>query len=439
MVAAVSVKKGVLTLTFPPVASPPVIGEVQEANFVMGLNSELHVLLGRYKDQINRHFRNKRWDRGKRAANDYELVYTPHSGVPGLACVSPASRSYFKLWELLHDFEHDVFPDGGVATPGRPRRCVFIAEGPGGFLEAYATMRGGALGLDTLHGMTLSPRIGQSRNAVSVPYWRLPQWVSQRARALRLCNGATGDGNVCWPADVDALVADTGGEGQCDFITADGGFDFTGDFNGQEQASVLLIACEIMAALRLQAQGGAFVLKVYDIHEKATLQLLHVLALCYSHVHIAKPFTSRPANSEKYLVCTGFRGAPGGPAAAVRQAAVGTLRALALHVATGRGTLGFDIPGLLPPPLNMLYALLQYNVHSVMQQMVSITRTLVAIESNYTVDDRAVVHRQLEHALRWCHKYGITVAPKALQVHKERLGLRPAHPKKTDSGLKPTG
>ena len=35
------------------------------------------------------------------------------------------------------------------------------------------------------------------------------------------------------------------------------------------------------------------------------MYLLHCL---YTEVHITKPYTSRPANSEKYLVCKGFKG-----------------------------------------------------------------------------------------------------------------------------------
>ena len=46
----------------------------------------------------------------------------------------------------------------------------------------------------------------------------------------------------------------------CDFITADGGFDYSVDFNKQEEISVNLIFCEILYALILQKQDGCFIL-----------------------------------------------------------------------------------------------------------------------------------------------------------------------------------
>tara|TARA_B100001093_G_C26195157_1_gene745625 strand:- start:102 stop:581 length:480 start_codon:yes stop_codon:yes gene_type:complete len=39
-----------------------------------------------------------------------------------------------------------------------------------------------------------------------------------------------------------------------------------------------------------------------------SISFLFLLQCLYEKVHITKPFTSRPANSEKYLVCTKFKG-----------------------------------------------------------------------------------------------------------------------------------
>ena len=37
-----------------------------------------------------------------------------------------------------------------------------------------------------------------------------------------------------------------------------------------------------------------------------SIQSIHILKQFYKSIHIVKPLTSRPANSEKYLICTGF-------------------------------------------------------------------------------------------------------------------------------------
>lgn len=66
---------------------------------------------------------------------------------------------------------------------------------------------------------------------------------------------------------------------------------------------------EIITALHIQAEGGKFILKIYDIGFEITRQLILLVAAHYEKVRIVKPITSRPGNSEKYLLCEGFRGA----------------------------------------------------------------------------------------------------------------------------------
>ena len=91
-----------------------------------------------------------------------------------------------------------------------------------------------------------------------------------------------------------------------DFITADGGFDFSTDFNAQEESSLNLVFCEIIYAIVLQKKGGSFVLKVFDCFSNVMVELLYLLCYLYDEVSIMKPCTSRSANSEKYIVCKRF-------------------------------------------------------------------------------------------------------------------------------------
>ena len=50
-----------------------------------------------------------------------------------------------------------------------------------------------------------------------------------------------------------------------DYITADGGFDFSVDFNKQEDLSLKLIFAQIIYAIIMQKKGGHFVIKIFDI------------------------------------------------------------------------------------------------------------------------------------------------------------------------------
>jgi 23S rRNA U2552 (ribose-2'-O)-methylase RlmE/FtsJ len=92
-----------------------------------------------------------------------------------------------------------------------------------------------------------------------------------------------------------------------DIITADGGFDFSVDFNNQENIASRLILAEVFYALALQKKGGSFILKIFDIFHKPTVDIMYMLSYYYSNVSVMKPYTSRIANSEKYIICQGFK------------------------------------------------------------------------------------------------------------------------------------
>lgn len=89
-------------------------------------------------------------------------------------------------------------------------------------------------------------------------------------------------------------------------ITADGGFDEGTDFNNKEQLHYFLILNEIYSAICLQKNNGHFILKVFDIFTQTSINLLYLLNLSYNSVFIYKPQTSRPTNSEKYIICKNF-------------------------------------------------------------------------------------------------------------------------------------
>ena len=88
-----------------------------------------------------------------------------------------------------------------------------------------------------------------------------------------------------------------------DIITGDGGFDFSIDFNKQEQLAFRLILSQVAYAIGMQKYNGTFILKFFDTFMKPSMDILYILAAFYENIHIIKPQTSRYANSEKYVVC----------------------------------------------------------------------------------------------------------------------------------------
>jgi len=119
-------------------------------------------------------------------------------------------------------------------------------------------------------------------------------------------NGREGDGNVFKEANILAfeehVLKCTDGKG-VHFMMADGGFDVEGRENIQEIVSKQLYLCQFLVALGIVREGGHFVCKLFDVFTPFSAGLLYLLSRSFKHFAIHKPVTSRPANSERYVVC----------------------------------------------------------------------------------------------------------------------------------------
>lgn len=351
---------------------------VYENKFVLGINTEVHKLLTKYKSCIDLYFKTGDWERCKKRTNDYELVFTSMDVYPSVCSYTPISRSFFKIWEIMCDFPHYF---------DRPsNKCAFLAEGPGGFVEAFAKWRG----VENLSNDVIFTTTLLNSNRRTVPVFKIPDWVKQQCKQFHITYGPESTGNVCNLRNVMGIVSEIG-ESSCDVVTSDGGFDFSSDFNCQEQMSSELVKNEVLMALRLQKPGGVFVLKVYDINMYQTFQIIRVLQRNYKEVNIVKPLTSRPANSEKYLVCGYFLGGEN----AKRDAKLLEEKNIPLKV-----------------PLHTLYDLLEFNIFFVLKQILYIVKTIQYIkhEKNDRKNEHVATYFQLRKAVRWCHKYKIPIS-----------------------------
>ena len=88
---------------------------------------------------------------------------------------------------------------------------------------------------------------------------------------------------------------------------ADGGFSVKGDENFQEELLRRLVLSQFTTCLQCLAPGGSFVCKVFDMFTPFSRELFAVTSLLFERVCITKPYTSRPANSERYVVGIGLR------------------------------------------------------------------------------------------------------------------------------------
>ena len=345
------------------------------------LDRKLLEVLKYHKNVINRS--SSTWDTYKKQTNLYELVFTTSNIVPSISSITPYSRSFFKHWEILSDFETEF----AFKKTIQPLKCAFLAEGPGGFIEAFVKYRGTSK--DTLYGITL---ISSDR---MVPSWKFSRkFLSDNN--ITLLFGKDGDGSLYSLDNITSFVEEMG-KNECDYVTADGGFDFSGDFNCQEKNSLLLVLCEIYTSLLLQKHGGTFVLKIYDISLSLTKKLLFILNQSYKSITFVKPHTSRPANSEKYVVCSSYLGADPEHLAALRECIY----------TRSHGPLAN-----LCPTIEFVESVAMYNVVFVMKQIIYINLTLNHGRNNTSPWKTA--HTQAEYELRWCHKYKLPIDLKSL-------------------------
>ena len=230
------------------------------------------------------------WNTYKKYTNPYEYIHT-NTYRTSVCKYKPISRAYFKMVEIINMFN---FP---VLQSRAPIQMFALAEGPGGFIEAVSNVRNNEA--DQYFGITI-----EDPSDSEVPGWKKTANFLRTHPNVFLEKGADGTGDILKIDNFRHVV--TKYKGSMDFVTGDGGFDFSSDFNSQEVNIVNLLFAQIAYAVCIQKQGGCFVLKCFDCFHKATAELIFLLSTMYEKVHIVKPNTSRYANSERYLVCSNF-------------------------------------------------------------------------------------------------------------------------------------
>lgn len=257
--------------------------------------------LGEIKERIES--REKEWDIFKKYTNPYEYI---HTVIPfkkkSISKYKPISRSYFKMVEMMDVFGIVQKPNRNIllsSTGFSPIRTFHLAEGPGGFIEAVCNTRGNPC--DTYYGMTIL----EDENDDNVPAWKKSEYFLQTHPNIKIETGIDGTGNLLHLANFDHCCETYASS--MDLVTADGGFDFSKDFNKQEVCIADLLWGQTCYALALQRFGGNFVLKIFDSFYAHTVDLIYLLTSFYKEVYVSKLQTSRIGNSEKYIVCKGFR------------------------------------------------------------------------------------------------------------------------------------
>ena len=280
---------------------PKIISHIDLDHLSLKLNDkedDIYILsksLKLYLNQIKKKINNVslEWDIYKKITNPYEYIHTLISNINKISIskLKPLSRSFYKMIEICYLF--DIFEK---YKDKNSIKSFHLAEGPGGFIEAFVFIRKNVN--DKYYGMTL---ISED---INIPSWKKSKSFMQKNKNIYIENGITNTGDLMNKDNL--LYCLDKYNNSIDIVTGDGGFDFSIDFNKQEQISTKLIFCQICFALAIQKTGGLFVLKIFDIFTQASVDLIYLLSNCYKKISIIKPNTSRIANSEKYIICQDF-------------------------------------------------------------------------------------------------------------------------------------
>ena len=199
------------------------------------------------------------------------------------------TNAWLKCWEMIHVFR--LLPETGHV------RLFCNAELPGAFLFAInhfiytkskATFEWKA--------NSLYPSDGGLGDEFGL-YRRYPKhW----------CMSKEHNGSVTDPAMIERLAK------MCPhtitLYTSDIGIalDHT-SFLKQEEIEAPLHLGQVICGLRMLQEGGHLICKTFMFFSPFSISLMYLTSQCFTEFFITKPETSRPGNSEVYIIGKGFR------------------------------------------------------------------------------------------------------------------------------------
>lgn len=356
----------------------------EEEDEMIIINKTLFSYLKKVKTKIDDC--QQEWDKYKKYTNPHEYI---HSIIPNtkqsVCSLKPLSRSFYKMIEIatLMNIQLDL--------PIEKCKTFHLAEGPGGFIEAVVKMRNNPN--DIYYGMTLI-----NEQDYNVPGWNKSRHFLEQNKNVLIEYGKDGRGDLMEPDNF--LHCFTLYQNSMDLITADGGFDFSYDFNNQETECVQLIFCQICFAIAMQKVGGTFLIKFFDSFTRISIEMLYLLSTLYEDVYFIKPHTSRHANSEKYIVCKRYR--PNADLNGLVMKLHGIIQEMKINPNESLVSLfSVEIPYLYVNKIE------EYNAIFGQQQIENIHMTLQLILNNKRDKLEMMKKTHIQKCIEWCQKYNI--------------------------------
>jgi 23S rRNA U2552 (ribose-2'-O)-methylase RlmE/FtsJ len=236
------------------------------------------------------------------------------------------------------------------------------------------------------------------KDCEDIPGWDKASLFLNKNKNVIIEKGVDGTGNLYNCKNYIHCIKNY--KNSMDFITGDGGFDFSVNYNEQETQATRLILTQIAYAIGMQKKGGCFILKVFDLFTEPSLDFLYLLSSFYKNVSIIKPYTSRLANSEKYIVCQNFK-FEDTTEIIIKFSSI-------LHVLDNMSFKDIKISKILDVKINYYYIKTIEEINAILyhQQISNILLTLRIIQNNEKKTEKIELmkNKNIKKCLNWCAK-----------------------------------
>jgi 23S rRNA U2552 (ribose-2'-O)-methylase RlmE/FtsJ len=364
---------------------------------------DLYKYVKNEKEKIDKLENTDIWDKMKKIGNPYELIYTTYNKKrknDSISSYTPISRSFFKMWEIYYNFNFFKYFQSN-------EKLYFshLAEGPGGFMEATYNYRKNRNinSNDEYYCITLKP---------TNEY--IPDFIKLKKIFTDNLNIKLEYGNLYILEDVKKYIKYFSNN-KAHIVTADGGFDYSSDFNGQEINSCQIIYSECIVALNILRKHGCFICKIFDIFSITMIQILFLIFNSFEEVYFYKPETSRPANSEKYLICLYYKDN------LTEKDKESLLNNIEKWYELTKNLSNTDSVYFKNIKINNLFIhnLYQYNKKYINSQMFFLNNTLELAQTKLEKEKYyEIIQNQVLKAMDWCLKYNIEINKNSIYYKK---------------------
>jgi len=356
------------------------------------------------KEKIDFLENSENWDKMKKIGNPFELIYTTYNKKrknDSISLYTPISRSYFKMWEIFYNF--DLFKYFDIND-----NFVFshLAEGPGGFMEASYNYKKNLNNNsnDIFHGITLKPTNDY------IPDWNKIKKIFNNNENIYINYG-----NLYLINDIKNYI-DNFKEKKANFVTADGGFDYSSNFNGQEIDSCQIIYSECITAIHILENKGSFVCKVFDLFTITMIQITYIISCCFEEVYIYKPETSRPANSEKYLICMYYKNNLSEETKSILLNIIEEWNNIEADEINSIYFKNISVDNSFIQKLN------EYNEKYMNEQIYYLNNTIELSNNKIEKEEYyKIIQKQVKNAIDWCVKYNIDINKNSIYYKKNNI------------------